>query len=216
MPKVSSTRTKLRDMTAMEGLSFAEAFAKSLEDEGVIATQGAAEKSLCVTEIETPLGAMVAIADGKGLMMLEFFDRRIFGAQVKAVTRASASGLYLGENTITAQIKAELAAFFAGHSAIFRTPLTLHGTEFVQSVWRALLEVPAGETCSYGALARTLDHPRAVRAVAQANGANRLAIIVPCHRVIGADGSLTGYGGGLWRKRWLLDHEARHFGKGLL
>ena len=95
-------------------------------------------------------------------------------------------------------------------------PLTLHGTEFVESVWTALLRVPAGETRSYGALAQELNNPRAVRAVAQANGANRLAIIVPCHRIIGADGSLTGYGGGLWRKRWLLDHEARHFGNRLL
>ena len=216
MPKVSSTRTKLRDMTSMEGLSFAEAFANSLEDQGWIAPQGKAEHSLCVTDIETPLGTMVAIANPNALLMLEFFDRRIFGAQVGVVARATAGELFLGENAITAQIKSELAAFFAGHSATFAVPLTLHGTEFVQSVWTALLRVPAGETRSYGALAQELNNPRAVRAVAQANGANRLAIIVPCHRIIGADGSLTGYGGGLWRKRWLLDQEARHFGNRLL
>ena len=216
MSEVSSTRTKLRDMTLLKGLPFAEAFANSLGEEGLIATHGTAENSLCVTEIETPLETMVAIASRDALLMLEFFDRRIFGAQVGAVARATASKLTFGENAITGQIKAELADFFAGHSATFKTPLDLHGTVFVQSVWRALLQVPAGQTRSYGALAHSLNNRRAVRAVAQANGANRLALIVPCHRIIGADGSLTGYGGGLWRKRWLLDHEARHFGNSLL
>lgn len=216
MHHAPSQSTKQRDMTPSDGLTFADAFAASLEDKGLIAAGEPAASSLFVTRINTPLGTIVAIADQDALLMLEFFDRRIFGNEVEFVVRATSGTLHVGENAVTAQITAELESFFAGRSAIFETPLTLHGTDFVQSVWRALVTVPAGETRSYGALSRDLGNPRAVRAVAQANGANRLAVIVPCHRIIGADGSLTGYGGGLWRKRWLLDHEARHFGHGLL
>ena len=105
-----------------------------------------------------------------------------------------------------------MARFFAGESAHFNTPLALHGSEFTTAVWRALREIPAGETRSYGALAQALGRPSAVRAVAQANGANQIALVIPCHRVIGADGSLTGYGGGLWRKQRLLEIERGYLG----
>lgn len=201
---------KLRDMTPFEGMDFETLLSTSLD--GVGLEPGGLSAAL----IDTPLQPMVVVADDDALQVLEFLDRRIFGAQVSAVMRATGQGLAVGETRVTAQIREELDAYFRGVLARFRTPLALHGTPFVTAVWRALLAVPVGETRSYGALAETLRNPKAVRAVAQANGANRLAIIVPCHRILGADGSLTGYGGGLWRKKWLLEHEGRHFGNRLL
>jgi AraC family transcriptional regulator of adaptative response/methylated-DNA-[protein]-cysteine methyltransferase len=104
---------------------------------------------------------------------------------------------------------AELTTYFAGALTRFTLPLALHGTDFTKSVWAALTQIPHGTTQSYGTLAQSLGQPNATRAVARANGANQIAIVVPCHRVIGADGTLTGYAGGLWRKRALLDLESR-------
>ena len=121
--------------------------------------------------------------------------------------------LGIGRFAPTEQIEAELCAYFDGESARFNVPIAYHGSGFAQRVWDALRQIPAGETRSYADLARAIGQPSAVRAVARANGANRLALVVPCHRVIGADGSLTGYGGGLWRKQWLIDLERRLVGK---
>jgi methylated-DNA-[protein]-cysteine S-methyltransferase len=109
-----------------------------------------------------------------------------------------------------ASIAQQLEEYFGGGRTRFDVPLRLSGTEFQQQVWSALRDIPYGETISYGELARRVGNPAAVRAVGLANGRNPVAIIVPCHRVIGADGSLTGYGGGLERKAWLLDLEAAH------
>lgn len=208
--------TKLRDMSGFEGWSFQDVLKASFDPALWRADGEGPTECLQVAQIETPLETMVAVADDRALHVLEFLDRRIFGAQMEAVAQATKRRFHVCENAVTAQVRAEITGYFQGHIRTFKTPLALHGTDFVQAVWRALQDVPAGETRSYGALARAMNHPKAVRAVAQANGANRLAVIVPCHRIIGADGSLTGYGGGLWRKRWLLDHEARHFGHGLL
>jgi methylated-DNA-[protein]-cysteine S-methyltransferase len=108
------------------------------------------------------------------------------------------------------EVRAQLAAYFAGKLLAFDLPLAPRGTEFQRRVWNELLAIPYGDTISYIELARRIGKPSAMRAVGAANGANPLAIVVPCHRVIGADGSLTGYGGGLAAKRWLLDHERRH------
>jgi len=108
---------------------------------------------------------------------------------------------------------AALACYFDGDvTAIDRIPVAFSGTKFQQKVWGALRTIACGTTLSYGALARRIREPKAVRAVGLANGSNPIGIVVPCHRVIGSDGSLTGYGGGLRRKRWLLEHEARHSG----
>jgi len=104
----------------------------------------------------------------------------------------------------------QLAEYFSGSRRDFDLPMNLQGTEFQVRVWRMLTQIHYGATCSYGDLARRLDNPGASRAVGLANGRNPISIIVPCHRVIGADGSLTGYGGGLERKRWLLAHEGLH------
>ena len=110
---------------------------------------------------------------------------------------------------ISQNIKAELVDFFEARSATFSTPISFCGSEFSKAVWQELRTIPAGETRSYSQIACNINRPTATRAVARANGANQLALVVPCHRVIGADGSLTGYGGGLWRKQKLLEIESR-------
>jgi methylated-DNA-[protein]-cysteine S-methyltransferase len=113
-----------------------------------------------------------------------------------------------------AHVVAQLDAYFAGALTDFDVPMAMRGTDFQRRVWAGLCEIPYGETISYGELARRVGNPQASRAVGLANGRNPLAIIVPCHRVIGADGSLTGYGGGLERKVWLLEHETAHRPRG--
>jgi methylated-DNA-[protein]-cysteine S-methyltransferase len=109
-----------------------------------------------------------------------------------------------------AHVVEQLRAYFSGELTDFQIPMQMRGTEFQRRVWAALCEIPYGETISYGELAQRVDNPKASRAVGLANGRNPVAIVVPCHRVIGADGSLTGYGGGLERKVWLLEHETAH------
>ena len=154
--------------------------------------------------IETPVGPMRAVGDETHLLRLEFHDQReTFDAD------AAAPGLEEGLTAPLEQIEAELGAYFAGDSAEFKTPLRIEGSEFERKVWQRLLEVPLGETCSYGDIAREIDTIESVRAVARANATNRIPVVIPCHRCIGSDGSLTGFGGGLWRKRWLLRHEGR-------
>jgi AraC family transcriptional regulator, regulatory protein of adaptative response / methylated-DNA-[protein]-cysteine methyltransferase len=159
--------------------------------------------------IETPIGAMLAIGDAERLHLLEFFDRKALPGELERLRRSGRSAISFGDAPPIASIAAELDAYFAGRSATFHTPLALNGSTFTRSVWDGLRTVPPGTTLSYGELARRLGHPAAVRAVGRANGANQIAIVIPCHRVTGADGSLTGYGGHLWRKRWLLTHERR-------
>ncbi len=161
-----------------------------------------------VDRLLTPLGPMVAGATEEGLCLLEFADRRMLETQLRRLTsRLSPCVFATGRVEWLDRIEDELNAYFAGRLRSFTTPLLLLGTPFQESVWRALLQIPWGETRSYGELAARIGRPSAVRAVARANGDNRLAIVVPCHRVIGADGKLTGYGGGLWRKQRLLEIE---------
>lgn len=157
--------------------------------------------------IETPIGPMLAVVDDHALHLLEFADRPALPAELHRLKTRNSSGIALGRTAITDDITAELDSYFQGHIQPFRTRLATCGTEFERSVWQALRSIPAGQTQSYSQIAASLDRPSAVRAVARANGTNQIAIVIPCHRVIGADGSLTGYGGGLWRKQWLLKHE---------
>lgn len=159
--------------------------------------------------IDTPIGAMLAVADEKRLHLLEFFDRQALPAELTRLKAITGSGIISSSNAIIEQTARQLEAWFAGDLTALRVPLMLHGSPFTQRVWQALQAIPAGQVCSYSALANSIDQPGASRAVARANGANQIAIIIPCHRVIGADGSLTGYAGGLWRKRWLIGHERR-------
>ena len=163
--------------------------------------------SLVSARIQTPLGELVAAASDEGLALLEFHDRRALPTQWRTLVKHFAIEPIDGDHPHLDQVRRELIAYFAGKLTQFQVPLHAPGTPFQMRVWDELRRIPYGRTCSYGQLAATLGDPAASRAVARANGDNRLAILIPCHRVIGADGSLAGYGGKLWRKRWLLDHE---------
>ncbi len=156
----------------------------------------------------TPLGDMVALFTPKGLALLEFSrETKGLEREWRDVERHAGAPAQPGEDARTRALGDELEAYFRGRLKRFRTPLDLVGTPFQQSVWQALLDIPYGETRSYGQQARQIGRPTASRAVAAANGQNKVSVIVPCHRVIGGDGQLTGYGGGLPRKRWLLAME---------
>ncbi|HUG99816.1 MAG TPA: methylated-DNA--[protein]-cysteine S-methyltransferase [Gammaproteobacteria bacterium] len=160
-----------------------------------------------LSRVLTPLGPMLMGTTEHGVALLEFTDRRMLGTQLQRLARRLRCVFVPGRSAVGRRMEEELALYFAGTLHCFNTPLQPAGTEFQQRVWQVLKSIPYGETRSYGDQARLLGMPSAVRAVARANGDNPLAIVVPCHRVIGADGKLTGYGGGLWRKRWLLHHE---------
>jgi AraC family transcriptional regulator of adaptative response/methylated-DNA-[protein]-cysteine methyltransferase len=157
---------------------------------------------------DTPLGSMLAIADEEKLYLLEFIERR--GLQRELERLRTKAAIVPGAAEPIELIKRELKAYFAGEGVAFKTPIVLPGTTFQQSVWSELQKIPCGETRSYRDLAVSLKKPTAFRAVALANGANQFAIIIPCHRVIKANGDLCGYGGGVVRKQWLLDHEKKH------
>ncbi len=162
--------------------------------------------------VETALGPILLVADQAALHILEFSGEERADMEANRHEKRTGVPIVPGSTPILDQAARELEAYFAGRSASFETPIAFWGTDFQQSVWRALLTIPVGETWSYKQLAVAVDNPPGVRAVAQANGANQLAIIVPCHRVIQSDGKLGGYGGQIWRKQWLLDHERTHFG----
>jgi methylated-DNA-[protein]-cysteine S-methyltransferase len=146
--------------------------------------------------VPSPIGSLLLVSDGEALTAVEMEPHN---AEVAAGARP--------DNGPLRAVIEQLAAYFAGERTDFDLPLKAHGTEFQRQVWQGLLTIPYGHTTSYGALAAELGNPTASRAVGLANGRNPIAVIIPCHRVIGSDGSLTGYGGGLDRKRWLLGHE---------
>lgn len=152
--------------------------------------------------LETPIGPMRAVADQTHLHRLEFHDNR----DATDALSADASG---PRTAPLDQIEAELAAYFAAESADFTTPMKIEGNPLERKVWDRLMAVPLGETCSYGDIARDVDSIDAVRIIARYCGTNRIPVVIPCHRCIGSDGSLTGFGGGLWRKKWLLRHEGQ-------
>jgi AraC family transcriptional regulator, regulatory protein of adaptative response / methylated-DNA-[protein]-cysteine methyltransferase len=188
------------------GSGFRSAFARVLGQSPATFT---GEEGLKADWIDTPVGVMIAVADRDTLHLLEFFDRKALRTELNSLQKSAGCAIGIGTLPPAKQIGQELAAFFAGSVADFRTPLALRGSAFTKSVWAALRQIPVGQTRSYSEIAAAIGRPSAVRAVARANGANPIAIVVPCHRVIGADGSLTGYGGGIWRKRWLIAHERK-------
>lgn len=168
-----------------------------------------AGRMLSASWIATPLGDMVAVASATHLHLLEFVDRRALSSELRKLQSRLGEPIGLGTSAPLLQAQAELADYFSARSARFETPLRLSGSAFTRSVWEALRQIPPGETRSYSEIAREIGRPEAIRAVARANGANQIALMIPCHRVIGADGSLTGYGGGLWRKQRLIDIESQ-------
>ncbi|MBC3539059.1 bifunctional transcriptional activator/DNA repair enzyme AdaA [Rufibacter sediminis] len=165
---------------------------------------------ILMTRLTTPLGPMYACATPQGICLLEFTDRRMLETEFRDLQKRLNATILAGENDHLLQLKTEVAEYFAGTRKTFTVPLNAPGTAFQQKVWHVLHDIPYGETCSYQGQAEKLDMPKAVRAVASANGHNRISIIIPCHRVIGKNNQLTGYGGGLERKKWLLDHERKH------
>jgi AraC family transcriptional regulator of adaptative response/methylated-DNA-[protein]-cysteine methyltransferase len=160
--------------------------------------------------LSTPLGSMIAVARDHQIVMLEFADRRALMTQLRSLRARVPGAIIPAGSPALDKLEAQLAEYFAGTRLRFDLPLHKPGTPFQAAVWERLAAIPPGTTSSYADIARALGRPTATRAVATANGDNRLAILLPCHRVIGSDGSLTGYAGGLWRKQWLLDHEKRH------
>jgi AraC family transcriptional regulator, regulatory protein of adaptative response / methylated-DNA-[protein]-cysteine methyltransferase len=165
--------------------------------------------SLVSRHLDTPLGQMFAVANDRGLALCEFHDRPMLPTQLRRIESLCAGTVVEGQHAFLDQAERELEEYFAGKRERFDVPLVIDGTPFQTSVWRELLRIPFASTVSYDAIATRLEKPGAARAVGRANGDNRIAIIVPCHRVINADGSLSGYGGGKHRKRWLLAHEQR-------
>jgi AraC family transcriptional regulator of adaptative response/methylated-DNA-[protein]-cysteine methyltransferase len=187
------------------GSGFRDAFARIM---GAPPASNAA-RALFAGLLDTPLGPMTAVGDDEALYLLEYADRPGLERQIERLRVRAGAGIVPGRTRPIVQAEAELAGYFDGSSFRFETPLARLGSPFQNAVWDALLAIPPGQTRSYADVARAIGRPEALRAVAQANGANPFAIVVPCHRVVNADGALGGYGGGLGRKHWLLDHERR-------
>jgi AraC family transcriptional regulator of adaptative response/methylated-DNA-[protein]-cysteine methyltransferase len=186
---------------------FREAFARIFG-----APPRGAKASACLLgrRIETPLGTMLALADGAGLRLLEFVDRRGLEREIAGLRRRLKCAVVPGNNPVLDETARQLARYFSGGSLTFDLPLAPVGSEFQQRVWAELRRIPPGLTRSYAAMAAKLGIPKGPRAVGRANGSNMIAIVIPCHRVINADGSLCGYAGGIWRKQRLLEHERKH------
>jgi len=164
-------------------------------------------RALVSRTIDTAVGPMRLIAHDDGIILCEFDDRRALPEEMREIEAEFGSLPSNGRNEFIDQLEGELAAYFRGELKIFQTKLAPFGTPFEHSVWNELLKIPYGETRTYGEIARKVGDAGASRAVGRANGRNRIAIVIPCHRVIASDGTLHGYGGGLDRKKWLLEHE---------
>jgi AraC family transcriptional regulator of adaptative response/methylated-DNA-[protein]-cysteine methyltransferase len=160
-----------------------------------------------VTMLETPLGPVLAGAADDGITLLEYTDRRMLEHNLKAMRRRFGCAVVPGQHPLLERLRNELIDYFQGVRQEFTLPLVPRGTPFQEKVWQELRRIRYGQTISYDELGGRIGQPTAQRAVARANGMNYIAILIPCHRVIGKDGSLTGYGGGLWRKRLLLELE---------
>jgi len=167
------------------------------------------ESALNSTWIDTPLGPMLAIGDEEALYLLEFKEKKGLEREIARLKKRTKLPIVPGKPAPLKQIEGELEEYFSGTLQEFKTPVSLLGTPFQRRVWEELQKIPCGETRSYADVAKAIGKPSAFRAVALANGANPLGIIVPCHRVINSNAGLGGYGGGIKRKQWLLHHERR-------
>jgi AraC family transcriptional regulator, regulatory protein of adaptative response / methylated-DNA-[protein]-cysteine methyltransferase len=166
-------------------------------------------------KIESPIGDLIAGATDEGVCLLEYCDTDRSGIEFSDLGNLLDMQIEEGDNEHLVSLRKQLTEYFNGSRKVFTINIVAPGTDFQKAVWKELQEIPFGKTRSYIEQARVLKKPGSVRAVANANGKNRISILIPCHRVIGADGSLTGYGGGLKRKKWLLDHEKKHSGEAL-
>ncbi|MEL7530773.1 MAG: methylated-DNA--[protein]-cysteine S-methyltransferase [Bacteroidota bacterium] len=179
-------------------------------------SQSQGKAPILINRLTTPLGPMFVCSTERGICLLEFVDKEKLEAEFASLQKYLGVPILWGENDHIRQARQELAEYFEGKRQRFELPLHMPGTEFQTAIWQALPAVPYGETSTYGALAKLINNPKSVRAVGAANGANRIAIVVPCHRIIGANGKLTGYAGGLERKNWLLEFERKSSGKASL
>jgi len=197
--------------SGFESLSgFREAFERVFGDApGRIRDHG---KRVVVTMIDSPLGSLLAGTNDDGIALLEYTDRRMLEHNIQSLRRRFECGIVPGQHPLLEQLRSELKEYFEGQRREFTVPLAARGTPFQDRVWAELRRIPYGQTISYDELAARIGQPTAQRAVARANGMNYVCILIPCHRVIGKDGSLTGYGGGLWRKRLLLELEKKTTG----
>lgn len=188
------------------GSGFRDAFSKTM---GMTPSRADGSHILYAKWFDTLIGPMVAMADHEHLYLLEFVDRRGLETEIIKLRNNKKYAIVPGETKILTSIQDELDLYFKGELIDFKTPFKTFGTDFQRHVWGELLKIPFGETISYLQLAINVEKPKGYRAVANANGANQLAILIPCHRVINNDGRLGGYGGGIARKQWLIEHENR-------
>ena len=174
---------------------------------GVSPKNSKTQKIIDLKRIETPIGTMYAAATAEGICMLEFTDRKMLEREFKDLAKSLNAIIIQGENPHFIPLEKELAEYFLGKRTEFTVPLSPVGTDFQKSVWKVLMKIPYGETWNYKKQSEVLGDAKKVRAVANANGMNKISILIPCHRVIGSNGTLTGYGGGIWRKQKLLELE---------
>lgn len=162
---------------------------------------------ILINRLTTPLGPMFICATDKGVCLLEFTDRKMLETEFRDLQKLLDAEILVGENEHIRQAKKELKEYFAGERQVFKVTLHTPGTEFQNKAWAVLKDIPFGATTTYQSQAEKINNPKASRAVARANGSNRISIILPCHRIIGKNGDLTGYGGGIERKKWLIEFE---------
>lgn len=187
---------------------FRDAFSRIM---GNVPTRSNHQKVLKAAWLDTPLGPMIAIADEEALYLLEFVDRRGLEREIIRLRKRARAAIIPGNCNPIHSIESELKQYFAGTLRTFKTPLYYLGSAFQKQVWDTLRKIPYGKTCSYLEMAKKIGKPTAYRAVARANGTNQISLAVPCHRVINENGDLGGYGGGVTRKDWLLQHEKKYF-----
>jgi AraC family transcriptional regulator of adaptative response/methylated-DNA-[protein]-cysteine methyltransferase len=192
---------------------FRDAFAKLF---GAAPSKAGGVYCLLARWIDSPLGAILALANDSGLYVFDWVDRRGLEREILRLRQKTKFAIVPGNHPVLDQAEREVGEYFDGLRKTFTLPVAPRGSEFQRRVWEALMQIPAGETRSYADIAKQIGAPKAMRAVARANGDNFRGIVIPCHRVIGSDGSLTGYGGGLARKRWLLNHERSQYGRRIL
>ncbi len=200
---------KIIDAQLDAGFSSPSGFHEAIKRHiGIIPSSIENDNILCAKWVQTPIGAMLCIVNDDGLHLLEFFDRKGLPTELEKL-RKKTGFICFKDHDYFKQIENQLREYFNGERKNFSIKCAQFGTKFEKEVWLELQNIPYGEVKSYSLQAIAINNPKAVRAVARANGSNKIAIIIPCHRVIGSDGSMTGYGGKIWRKEWLLKHEKK-------
>lgn len=214
MLRINTAFKKIRDGETITAVAFdagyesLSGFNDSFKSVFGVSPSNSRDKQIInITRLETPLGTMFACAADQGICLLEFSDRRMLETELKFLTKFLNATIIQGDHPHFEILGLQITEYFEGKRKAFTVPLYTPGTDFQQSVWNELQLIPYGSTRSYKQQAMAISRPEAIRAVGHANGMNRISIIIPCHRVIAEDGNLTGYGGGIWRKKWLLDFE---------